>query len=116
MTLHLIFNSNLNSDVVKSISDLIKLNNTSENFLLFLGEGVYNLVSKNFLSEKNFSFHDNEKKVKVFVLKQDLLIRGIFDKYKNQKNLISGEFLQLKLIDYADFVDLTEISSKIISW
>ena len=74
-----------------------------EDALLFLADGVYLLHKINPHIEKLLKHINNEK---IFVLEPDVNARGL-------KNLINNK---IKLIDYDDFVALTEQYHPTMNW
>lgn len=101
MYLHIVSNFSKNFNIQETVFNIIY--NNSKSSLLFLEEGVYYISWQEFLKNEILCLKEN--KIKIFALEQDVLARGIsvVDDY-------------IKLIDYKQFVDLTEENSKILTW
>lgn len=97
MILHTLMSSPFKIDLILFNQSLLK-----KDALVVLQDGVLFSIKNNFLLKK-FIF----KTKKLYVLKNDLKIRGILDEK------VSNLFF---LIGYLDFVVLTEIYSKQMVW
>lgn len=97
--LHIINKTNFIESQNLSVLQVIK----PEDALLFLADGVYLLHKTNPHVEILLSHIDSER---IFVLEPDVTARGL-------KDLINNE---IKLVDYDDFVVLTEQYHPTMNW
>jgi len=70
--------------------------------VLFLNDSIYSLLEKDFLSQE---FKRLTTTTEIYLIEEQVIARNISE-------LCAG----FKLIDYADFVELSINASKVVSW
>lgn len=94
--LHILSNSPFKVDISAMFNML-----SSEDGLIALQDGVLIALNNNFFISDLFKYSKN-----IYVLQEDVFIRGISDNVSNE----------IKLINYFEFVTLTEKYNKFINW